>query len=161
MRTIIHKLTFYVCAVGMFMAVPLMLMTTADVISRSFFNKPIPGVLEMSEYMLAVIILLGAAYTQQVKGHVWVDFFTVRFSQRVQNVFKVVTDLASLFIISLVVYMGFIEGIEEKAVSDMLRIPQWPFKTLVAVGGFLLWLELLVDLVDSVIKVARRETWTP
>ena len=93
--------------VGMFMAIPLMLITTADVISRSFFNKPIPGVLEMSEYMLSVIILLGAAYTQQVKGHVWVDFFTVKFSRRTQIVFQVVTGVASLFIISIVVCHGF------------------------------------------------------
>jgi TRAP-type C4-dicarboxylate transport system permease small subunit len=160
MRTIIHKVAYYVCAVGMFMAIPLMLLTTADVISRGFFNKPIPGVLETSEYMLSVLILLGAAYTQQVRGHVWVDFFTVRFSPRVQYVFRAVTDLASLFIISLVVYMGYIEALEERAVSDMLRIPQWPFKMLVAVGGFLLWLELLIDLVDSASKVVRRETWT-
>jgi TRAP-type C4-dicarboxylate transport system permease small subunit len=160
MRAIIHKLSYYVCAVGMFMAVPLMLLTTADVISRGFFNKPIPGVMETSEYMLAVIILLGAAYTQQVKGHVWVDFLTVKLPQGVQNALRIFTDLASLFIISLVVYMGYVEALEEKAVSDMLRIPQWPFKMLVAVGCFLLWLELLVDLVDSVAKLVRRETWT-
>ena len=160
MRTLIHKLAYWVCAVGMFMAIPLMLITTADVISRSFFNKPIPGVLEMSEYMLSVIILLGAAYTQQVKGHVWVDFFTVKFSKRTQMVFRVITDVATLFIISIVVCMGFSDAMEEKTVSDMLRIPQWPFKMLVSVGGFLLWLELALDLVDSVGKLARRETWT-
>lgn len=160
MRTLIHKLAYWVCAVGMFMAIPLMLITTADVISRSFFNKPIPGVLEMSEYMLSVIILLGAAYTQQVKGHVWVDFFTVKFSKRTQIVFQVITDVATLFIVSIVVCMGFSGAIEEKAVSDMLRIPQWPFKMLVSVGGFLLWLEFVLDLIDSVGKLARRETWT-
>jgi TRAP-type C4-dicarboxylate transport system permease small subunit len=160
MRTLIHKLAYWVCAVGMFMAIPLMLITTADVISRSFFNKPIPGVLEMSEYMLSVIILLGAAYTQQVKGHVWVDFFTVKFSKRTQMVFQVITDVATLFIVSIVVCMGFSEAMEEKAVSDMLRIPQWPFKMLVSVGGFLLWLEFVLDLIDSVGKLARRETWT-
>ncbi len=32
----------------------------------------------------------------------------------------------------------------------MLRIPQWPFKMLVFVGGLLLWLELLLDLFESV-----------
>ncbi len=161
MRTIIHKLTYYVCAVGMFVAIPLMLLTTADVISRGFFNKPIPGVLETSEYMLSVIILLGAAYTQQVKGHVWVDFFTVKFSKGTQNLFRAITTLASIFIISLVVYMGFVEAMEEKTVSDMLRIPQWPFKMLVAAGGFLLWLELAVDLFDSLKSLVRRDAWTP
>ena len=100
--------------------------------------------------MLSAIILLAAAYTQQVKGHVWVDFFTVRFSKPVQNVFRVITDCASLFIVAIVVVMGFLEAHEERAVSDMLRIPQWPFKMLVCVGGFLLWLELLLDLFESV-----------
>jgi hypothetical protein len=39
----------------------------------------------------------------------------------------------------------------------MLRIPQYPFRLLVAVGGFLLWLELLIDLVNSIGKLKRRE----
>jgi TRAP-type C4-dicarboxylate transport system permease small subunit len=140
----------------MFLVIPLMALTTADVISRSFFNKPIPGVLEMSEYMLSVIILLGAAYTQQVKGHVWVDFVTSRFPGRVQNLCQVITFLASLFIVSIIVVMGFVDAMEEKTVSDMLRIPQWPFKMLVCLGGFLLWLELLLDVVDSIGKVRRQ-----
>ena len=60
----------------MVFVIPLMLITTGDVIGRGFFNKPIAGTFELSEYMLAIIILLGAAYTQQVKGHVAVDFLT-------------------------------------------------------------------------------------
>jgi hypothetical protein len=53
--------------------------------------------------------------------------------------------------------MGFFEGIREKTVSDMLRIPQYPFRLLVSVGGFLLWLELLIDLVTSARKLVGRE----
>ncbi|MFZ2799540.1 MAG: TRAP transporter small permease subunit, partial [Syntrophorhabdus sp.] len=83
-KRVIRRITYSVCAVGMFLAIPLMLITTSDVISRGFFNKPIPGTLELSEYMLSIIILLGAAYTQQVKGHVGVDFLTKRFSKRTQ-----------------------------------------------------------------------------
>lgn len=156
-RKLTRALSYGACATSMFLIIPLMLMTTSDVISRSFFNKPIAGSFELSEYMLAVMILLGAAYTQQVKGHVWVDFFTVRFSQRVQNVFRVMTDLASLFIIAVLVVTGYIQAHEEKAVSDMLRIPQWPFKMLVCFGGGLLWLELLIDLFESVGKLMRSE----
>ena len=156
-KKLIRALSYGACSVGMFLIIPLMLMTTSDVISRSFFNKPITGSFELSEYLLAVIILLAAAYTQQVKGHVWVDFFTVKFSPRVQNVFRVITDLASLFIIAILVVMGYVQAHEERAVSDMLRIPQWPFKMLVSIGGLLLWLELLLDLFESTAKVVRRE----
>jgi TRAP-type C4-dicarboxylate transport system permease small subunit len=140
----------------MFLAVPLMLITTGDVVGRGFFNKPIPGTLELSEYMLSIIILLGAAYTQQVKGHVGVDFLTKRFSTRTQGILEILTTLASMFIITIMVWQGFVEGIHEKTVSDMLRVPQWPFRLLVAVGGFLLLLELLIDLLSAIVKMGRQ-----
>jgi len=153
----VHKVTYGVCVAGMFLAIPLMLITTFDVLSRGFLNKPIPGTLELSEYMMAIIILLGAAYTQQVQGHVGVDFLTTKFSPRGQKICKIVTDLASLFIIAILTVYGFIEGVHETAVSDQLRVPQWPFKLLVAVGGFMLWMEILVDLITSFAALGRRE----
>ena len=153
----IRRVNYVVCAIGMAMIIPLMLLTFADVMLRSFFNKPIPGTFEISQYILAVFILLGAAYTQQVKGHVGVDFVTSRLSPRLRAICEILTTLLSLFIIAVVVWQGWVVGIEEKAVSDQLRIPQYPFKVLVAVGGFLLWLELLIDLFGSFGKLRRNE----
>jgi TRAP-type C4-dicarboxylate transport system permease small subunit len=154
---LIHRINFYVCVGGMCLLIPLMLLTTGDVIGRKFFSKTIPGTFEISEYILATFILLGAAYTQQVKGHVGVDFITSRLSPRVRTVCEIITTLLSLFIIAIVIWQGFLEGIRERTVSDMLRIPQYPFRLLVAVGGFLLWLELLIDLVSSIGKFTRRQ----
>jgi TRAP-type C4-dicarboxylate transport system permease small subunit len=141
----------------MSLIIPLMLLTTGDIIGRKFFSKTIPGTFEISEYILATFILLGAAYTQQVKGHVGVDFLTSRLSPRVRIVCEVVTTILSLFVIAIVIWQGCLEGIRERTVSDMLRIPQYPFRLLVAVGGFLLWLELLIDLFNSIGKLKRRE----
>ena len=155
-RKAIHRASYSLCVLGMFLAIPLMLITTFDVLGRAFFNKPIPGTLELSEYMLAIIILLGAAYTQQVQGHVGVNFLTSRFSPRGQKICKIITDFASLFIITILAVYGYIEGIHETAVSDQLRVPQWPFKLLVAVGGFMLWMEIFVDLVTSIATPGRR-----
>jgi len=153
----IRRINYIVCAVGMAMIIPLMLLTFADVMLRGFFNKPIPGSFEISQYILAIFILLGAAYTQQVKGHVGVDFVTSRLSPRLRAVCEIVTTLLSLFIVAVVVWQGWVVGITEKAVSDQLRIPQYPFKLLVAVGGLLLWFELLIDLLGSLGKLRRSE----
>jgi TRAP-type C4-dicarboxylate transport system permease small subunit len=153
----IQRLNLYVSMAGMSLLIPLMLLTTSDVIGRGFFRKPIPGSFELSEYMLVVFILLGAAYTQQVKGHVGVDFITSKLSPRLRAVCEIVTTVLSLFIIAIVIWQGFLEGIRERTVSDMLRIPQYPFRLLVAIGGFLLWLELLIDLMSSIGKVIRRQ----
>ncbi len=156
-QKVIHRLNFYVAYIGMAFIIPLMLLTTGDIVGRKFFSKTIPGTFEISEYILAVFILLGAAYTQQVKGHVGVDFLTSRLSPRVRNVCEIITTVLSMFIIGIVVWQGWAEGIIERAVSDQLRIPQYPFRLLVAVGGFLLWLELLIDLFNSIGKLKRRE----
>jgi len=153
----IRRINYIVCAIGMAMVIPLMLLTFADVMLRSFFNKPIPGTFEISQYMLAFFILLGAAYTQQVKGHVGVDFVTSRLSPRPRAICEIVATLLSLFIVAILVWQGWVEGIAEKAVSDQLRIPQYPFKVLVAVGAFFLWLELLIDLFGSFGKLRRNE----
>jgi TRAP-type C4-dicarboxylate transport system permease small subunit len=156
-QRLVRRASYGACFVGMFFAIPLMFLTVGDVVGRAFFNKPIPGTFEVSEYMLAVMVLLGAAYTQQVKGHVGVDFLTSRYSPKTQAVLQAMTTLAGLFIIAILVWQGYLEGIHEKAVSDQLRIPQWPFKLLVAVGGMLLWLELLLDFISSVLKIAGRK----
>jgi TRAP-type C4-dicarboxylate transport system permease small subunit len=156
-QRIVHKVAYGICVAGMFLALPLMLITTCDVIGRGFFNKPIPGTLELSEYMLAVIILFGAAYTQQVKGHVGVDFLTSRFSAGGQKICQTITGLATLFILAVLAIYGFVEGVHETAVSDQLRVPQGPFKVLVGVGGMMLWLTVLVDLMVLLLSPGRSE----
>jgi TRAP-type C4-dicarboxylate transport system permease small subunit len=139
----------------MCLLIPLMLLTTGDVVGRKFFAQTIPGAFEISQYLLAVFILLGLAYTQQVKGHVGVDFMISRFSPRGRALCEMFTTLLSLFIIGILVYKGWLDGIKEKTVSDMLRIPQYPFRLLVSIGGFLLWMELLIGLFESAMKFKR------
>jgi TRAP-type C4-dicarboxylate transport system permease small subunit len=156
-RSVIEKLTRFAATVGTIFVIPLMLITTADVVGRGFFNKPIAGTFELSEYMLAIIVLLGTAYTQQVKGHVAVDFVTVHLSGRMKTVCRIFTLLLSLFIVTIVVWQGFKLGFEETGVTDQLRIPRAPFKMLVGIGGALLWLQILFDLVDSIGLLLRRE----
>jgi TRAP-type C4-dicarboxylate transport system permease small subunit len=145
-RKIIQRLTLFLCYGGMFLLVPMMLLTTGDVVSRSVFGLHIPGTVELSSYMLAVFILLGIAYTHQVKGHVRVSFLVSRIPEKAGLIVDTITTLLSLFIIAILAWQGWVLGIEEKTVSDMLRIPQLPFRLLVSVAAFFLCLELLLDL---------------
>jgi TRAP-type C4-dicarboxylate transport system permease small subunit len=96
--------------------------------------------------MLAVFILLGVAYTHQVKGHVRVSFLVSRIPEKAGLITDTITTLLSLFIIAILAWQGWVLGIEQKTVSDMLRIPQLPFRLLVSVAAFFLCLELLLDL---------------
>ena len=153
---VIQKVTRLLCYIGMFLLVPMMLITAGDVIGRSLWSKPIPGTVELSSYMLAVFILLGVAYTHQVKGHVRVSMLVSRLPERAELILDVFTTLLSLFIIAILAWQGWVVGIEERTVSDMLRLPQLPFRLLVAIAACFLCLELLVDLTVSFRKMIRR-----
>jgi TRAP-type C4-dicarboxylate transport system permease small subunit len=151
----IQRINYYLCSVGMVLLVPMMLLTAGDVIGRAVWARPIPGAVEVSSYMLAVFILLGIAYTHQVKGHVRVSMLVSRLPERLGLITDITTILLSLFIIFILAWQGWAVGVVERSVSDMLRIPQFPFRLLVSVAGLFLCLELLIDLSASVKKLIR------
>ena len=151
----IQRISFYLCAIGMFLLIPMMLLTTVDVIGRFLGMRPITGTVELSQYMLLVFLISGLAYTQQVKGHVRVNFFISRLALRTQALLNLMRTLLSLFISLILVWQGLSVGLENRTVSDMLRIPQTPFRLLIPVVAFLLCLELLIDLTDFIKKLIK------
>jgi TRAP-type C4-dicarboxylate transport system permease small subunit len=153
---VIQRVTRSLCYIGMFLLIPMMLITAGDVIGRGVWSKPIPGTVELSSYMLAVFILLGVAYTHQVKGHVRVSMLVSRLPEWAEPILDIFTTLLSLFIIAILAWQGWVVGIEERTVSDMLRVPQLPFRLLVSIAACFLCLELLIDLVGSVKKMVGR-----
>jgi len=156
----VQTLNRFVAGVSGVFLIPLMLITAIDVVGRDVFNHPIPGTVELSQYMLAVFILLGLAYAQQMKAHVAVSIFTSHLNEHAQLVLNIIATLLCLFISFVLVWQGWVVGIEERTVSDMLRVPQYPFRLLVAVAAFLICLELLIDLGDSLKKlVGRSSLW--
>jgi len=153
-RRFLQGLTRWLCYGGMFLVIPLMLLTSTEVVARGVWNRPVPGTLELSSYMLAMFVLLGVAYTYQVGGHVRVSMLTSRLPVWAAESLNILTSLLTLFIVVILAWQGWAEGVEEKAVSDMLRIPQWPFKLLVSLAGTLLALEIVWQVVDSVGRLA-------
>ena len=89
----IQTLNRWISGVGAIFLIPLMLVTAADVVCRNLFNRPIMGVVESSGYLLAVFILLGLGYTEQVKAHVRVTIMTSRLSPRAQLILNIMTTL--------------------------------------------------------------------
>src|SRR4030067_2584755 len=87
----IHQVNRFIGGVGACFLIPLMIITAGDVVGRDIFNHPIPGTVELSQYMLAVFILLGLAYAQQVKAHVNVSLFTSQLPVAVQLTLQILS----------------------------------------------------------------------
>jgi TRAP-type C4-dicarboxylate transport system permease small subunit len=107
--------------------------------------------------MLAIFILSSLAYTHQKKGHVMVSMIVSRLPERWQLILGAFTTILSLFVMAILIWQGWVTGIEERTVSDMLRIPERPFRLLVPVAGLLLFLELLIDLTRIGQKLFMRQ----
>jgi len=58
----------------------MVLLITADVVMRYFFNSPIKGSYELVQFMLSMIVFLGLAFMQTKKGHVSVSLLTSKLS---------------------------------------------------------------------------------
>ena len=156
-KGIIQKVTRITAYAGMVLLVPMMLLTSLDVISSSpkVLARPIPGSMELASFMLSVFVLLGVAYTHQVRGHVRVTMLTDRLPEKYYEILNIFTTLLTLFIVGIVMWQGLVVAFEAHDVSDMLRIPSLPFRLLVSVAALLLALELVFDVVDSARSLIR------
>ncbi len=148
-RFLIQKITRGLSYAGMVLLIPMMLLTSADVVTSAFWQAPIPGSMELASFMLAVFVLLGVAYTHQVRGHVRATMLTDRMPEKWAEALNIVTTLLTLFIVIIVLWQGWVVAFDAGAFSDQLRIPQLPFRLLVSVAALFLSLELIFDLVES------------
>jgi TRAP-type C4-dicarboxylate transport system permease small subunit len=152
-KKLIQRLSVYTGVAGMFTLLVMMLFTTCDVIGRSFFRTPIIGSYELTRYMLVIVVLLAIPYTQQVEGNVRITLFISRLTPKVQVIIDIVITLFGLVFFLIIVWGGCLETVSSfrgGGVSDMLRIPEWPFRLLISVGAFLLSLELLIKMITSI-----------
>lgn len=54
--------------IGMGAVVVIMLLTVADVLMRSLFNKPITGTEELTEYLMVAVVYFGLALCARRNG---------------------------------------------------------------------------------------------
>ena len=152
-----NKASRYLSYIGMFFLLPMMFITSCDVITKAIFSWPFPGSNELSGFMLSIFILSGLPYTQQIKGHAEVKFFISKLKGKAAATLDLLATLLCLIIIILLCWQGFVTALNESTVSDALRIPHWPFKIFVAIAGFLVCLELIIHLTCCLARIFRKQ----
>lgn len=139
--------------------VVMMLLITMDVLLRYFLNRPVKGSFELVEFMMAIVVCLGMAYTGVQKGHVAVEIVVSRFSPRVQALIDSFNYLVSTILFSLISWKSVVQakvlGVSGLT-SAILYVPVYPFVFVLAFGSGLLGLVFLVHFIDSVSRVMRK-----
>jgi TRAP-type C4-dicarboxylate transport system permease small subunit len=127
----------------------LMFLTISDVILR-FFKRPIVGTYELVAFSGAVVIGFSLPLTSWLRAHIFVDFFILKFSKKVQNIFHVATRCVAILLFIVAGWNLVIYGLDLKKsgeVSSTLQMPFYPIAFGVALSCFILCLVLLCDIV--------------
>jgi TRAP-type C4-dicarboxylate transport system permease small subunit len=127
----------------------LMLLTVMDVILRAL-KRPIVGTYELVAFSGAVVIGFAVPLTSWLRGHIFVDFFILRFSQKVRNIFNITTRCLVIVLFFLIGWNLIKYGMDlQKSgeVSLTLQMPFYPFAYGVAVCCFVQCLVLICDVI--------------
>lgn len=140
----------YVGAAALFV---MMCLTSADVIGRYLFNRPITGVFEVTEYLVLILIFSFIGYTQSQKGHVAVDLLLTKFPGRIRTMIGICNHFVCLLLMGLITWMGVQKALELREVGEAspnLQIPAYPFVFFLVLGCAVMCIELLKDIVELI-----------
>lgn len=130
----------------------MMFLMAADVLGRYLFNAPIPGGLELVEFMMAILVPFGVAYCALHRGHVAVDMIVERFPRTLRQAVDTLTTLASIVFIGILCWqniLNVIDSFDSKMTSAVLKLPSYPFVVPVALGMGLFACILIVHLLSG------------
>jgi len=127
----------------------LMLLTVMDVILRTL-RSPIVGTYELVAFSGAIVIGFAVPLTSWVRGHIYVDFFILRFSKTVRNISNIATRSLVIILFFLIGWNLIRYGIDlQKSgeVSLTLQMPFYPVAYGIGVCCFVQCLVLICDIV--------------
>lgn len=104
----------------------MLVITVADILSRNTFNLPIPGVVDMVEFSLAITIFAGIAVATLRGAHLAVDLLEVLLPERVLRLLEDVNGLlgfASFSVLAWLSYARFADAIDWGDKTVDLGIP--------------------------------------
>jgi TRAP-type C4-dicarboxylate transport system permease small subunit len=133
----------------------LMLLTVMDVILRSM-RRPIVGTYELVAFSGAIVIGFSVPLTSWVRGHIYVDFFILRFSQRVRNIFNIVTRCIVIVLFFLIGWNLIKYGMDLQKSGEVSLTLQMPFYPVAYGVGICCFVQCLV-LICDIIKISGGE----
>lgn len=118
----------------------LMLLTTADVAGRYFFNSPIVGVFDLTHFAVLIMTFLGLAYCGFRRGHVSIELLFDRFSRPVRRVLNRAINLVGAILFTIIAWRSLVQSVDVRdfgEASQLVEIPFFPLYWLLAFGALL------------------------
>ncbi|MEW6258461.1 MAG: TRAP transporter small permease [Thermodesulfobacteriota bacterium] len=135
------------CLVAGIALAGMILITFGNILTRLIW-KPIPGSVELTGYLSAIVAAFSLSFTQSRKGHIAVDILVNTLSNKPRAVIQLLSDLLCLGFSLLVGWQIWLRAVvlmRTGEVSETLQMIYYPFLLMTSIGFFSLGLTLLCD----------------
>ncbi len=135
------------CMVAGIALAGMILLTFGNIVTRLIW-KPIPGSVELTGYLSAVVAAFSLSFTQSRKGHIAVDILVNALSGTPRILIQLLNDMLCLGFSLLVGWQIWLRALvlmRTGEVSETLQIVYYPFLLMASVGFFSLGLILFFD----------------
>ena len=99
-----------------------------SVVSRSLFQRPVPGDFEIVAMATAAAVFLCLPYTQWLDGNVRVDFFLSKASKHIRTTLDAITNIAFAALALVFCWrmtLGLVDFYTYGDISQIIAIPLW------------------------------------
>jgi TRAP-type mannitol/chloroaromatic compound transport system permease small subunit len=139
-------------------AFALVVLMSFNVLLRYLFRTGSVAMQELEWHLMAPICLLGLSYALLHDGHVKVDIFYGRFSERARRIVDLVSMILVCLVVALLIYLSlpYVEQsyrIGEKSPDPGGLTHRWILKALLPLGFALLLIQSLAALLRSLTAV--------
>lgn len=137
----------------------MMLLTVTDVFLRKTLAKSILGTVEITEFMMLIIVFFALAQAEIHDRHVKVHLVVSRLKERYQHLIDMFTQLlcSIFFVIAMLSAIDYASEMKASGeVSQDLWIPIYPFIYVVVVGCAIMSIVLFFNFVKAIKGVAKR-----
>ena len=120
-----------------------------QVFGRKLINLPVPGYVDVIEFVMTVFAFISIAYTQRLGGHVRMEIILKKFHGRALWIVEALGTLTVIGIVAILAWFGYEHFLRAWNIGDStidIEIPLWPSKLLIPVAFAFLLVRLFIQL---------------
>jgi len=137
-----------------YLVLPLILVIVWEVIMRYGFNTPTSWAFELTVFLYGVHFCFALAYAHKHNTHVAIDVFESRLPEKSRIILRIITNLVlflpTIGLLSFYISVLAINSWQQwEHASSSWAPPIYPFKTLMAIGFILFFLQGVAKLIQD------------